>query len=423
MSLYIYIYTWQREIFKSWWFWCEGIRIQNKVGEGERETEAISMRGAWNVCLLGAYFPAAFHATKAALRERTKTLNGPPPLHIFRATTLADAVAGKTSSNELCESSSSPSSSSSSSSDSSCQVVVPFMQKVDADAMHALKKKGLRAVVQFGVGLEGVDLDAAAKLGVSVLNMPASDSGNAEATAEHAVFLCMAAMRGVHRLRESFANRKLGEPIGYSLQKKKVMLVGYGAVGQSLAKMLKGFQCEVRASRRTWASSPPQSSSSSASMTNGDDDVLAERIDANDNAAMQKNIAQADAVFVTCVLNESTRGLVNADFLNVMRDDAFLINVARGPVIDYDALLDTLQRGRLGGVGLDVYWNEPFDPTDPIVTQFERVFATPHVGGVTDVSYRKMGYVLVDTCMALMQDKSALPPGVNLVIDGLQKPS
>ena len=97
-------------------------------------------------------------------------------------------------------------------------------------------------------------------------------------------------------------------------------------------------------------------------------------------------LAGADALIVCCVLNERTRGLVGERQLAALRPGGYVVNVARGPVIDYDALLGALRSGQIGGAGLDVFWDEPIDPLDPLLD--ENVSVTPHIGGVTSGSYR-----------------------------------
>ena len=83
-------------------------------------------------------------------------------------------------------------------------------------------------------------------------------------------------------------------------------------------------------------------------------------------------------------LNDETRSLMGRAEFACMKPEAFVINVARGPVLDYAALLTALREGRIAGAGLDVFWYEPFDPNDEIFQY--NVLATPHIGGATDVS-------------------------------------
>ncbi len=101
--------------------------------------------------------------------------------------------------------------------------------------------------------------------------------------------------------------------------------------------------------------------------------------------------AGALALIVCCVLNDDTRGLVGREVLDALGagGPGYVVNVARGPVLDYDALHEALREHRIAGAGLDVYWDEPIDPSDPILAY--NVVATPHIGGVTTSAYDAMG--------------------------------
>ena len=91
------------------------------------------------------------------------------------------------------------------------------------------------------------------------------------------------------------------------------------------------------------------------------------------------------------MLNDETRGIVGREVLDALGTGGpgYVVNVARGPVLDYDALNEALSTGRIAGAGLDVYWDEPVDPDDPILAH--NVVATPHIGGVTTRAYQAMG--------------------------------
>ena len=110
--------------------------------------------------------------------------------------------------------------------------------------------------------------------------------------------------------------------------------------------------------------------------------------------------AGADAISLHCPLTPETRGLVDAAALAAMRPGALLVNVCRGGVIDRPALVAALADGRLGGVGLDVHWEEPADPADPLYAD-PRVLALPHVGGSTVEAFTRITDVIVDNLARL----------------------
>jgi phosphoglycerate dehydrogenase-like enzyme len=228
----------------------------------------------------------------------------------------------------------------------SVDVLVPTMRRVDARVLDELRP---RLVQQFGAGVEGVDLDAARERGVAVANIPSGATGNAAGVAEIAVLHLLALARGLARGREALAAGRLGEPMGLGLVGRRVAILGMGQIGREVAQRLDAFGCEVTGIGR-------------------DDDLLGA-------------LAAADDLVVCLPLTEETRGIVGREELEAL-GDGFVINVGRGPLLDYDALLAALRDGTIRGAGLDVFWDEPIDPGDPILA--ENVSATPHVGGLTE---------------------------------------
>lgn len=257
-------------------------------------------------------------------------------------------------------------------------VIVPLMSRIDGAIMDRLKP---RLIQQFGVGLEGVDLEAARRRGIEVANVPAEGTGNAEGVGEIAVLHLLAVARRLREAGDAVAAGKLGEPLGTPLSDARVVVLGLGAVGRAVVVRLVGFGARITGiGARDGADLPAETRALAL-----DRYVPVSRL--------HEALDGADALIVCCPLNERTRGLVGERELGAMRRGAYLVNVARGPVVSYDALLAALRSGRLAGAGLDVYWDEPIDPHDPLLA--ENVSATPHVGGVTTASYRRIGAQVV----------------------------
>ncbi len=257
-------------------------------------------------------------------------------------------------------------------------VIVPLMSRIDGAMMDRLQP---RLIQQFGVGLEGVDLEAARQRGIEVANVPAADTGNADGVGEIAVLHLLALARRLREAGDAVAAGKLGEPLGMPLSDAQVVVLGLGAVGRAVVRRLAGFGAHVTGvGLRDGADLPAE--------------TRALALDAYLPAsALMQALHGADALIVCCTLNEQTRGLVAERELAALRRGGYLVNVARGPVVSYDALLAALRSGQIGGAGLDVYWDEPIDPADPLLA--ENVSATPHVGGVTTGSYRRIGAQVV----------------------------
>jgi glyoxylate reductase len=110
--------------------------------------------------------------------------------------------------------------------------------------------------------------------------------------------------------------------------------------------------------------------------------------------------AASDAITLHCPLTPETRGLIDAAAFTAMRPGAFVINVSRGPVIDRVALVAALAGDRLGGVGLDVHWDEPADPADPLYAD-PRVVALPHIGGSTVEAFGRITDIVIDNLRRL----------------------
>jgi phosphoglycerate dehydrogenase-like enzyme len=244
-------------------------------------------------------------------------------------------------------------------------VLVPTMNRVDAQLMDAVRP---RLIQQFGAGLEGVDLDAASERGIPVANIPAASTGNAASVAELAVLHLLSLSRQLDASREALQNRQLGEPIGQSLAGRTATVLGLGGIGREVALRLRAFGTRlIGVGRRPSAELDPET----AALVDSYYPI----------EQLSQALGRSDLLVVCTPLTAQTRGLIGASELAALRPGGLLINVARGPVVDRDALLAALRDGRLAGAGLDVFWSEPIDPADPILA--ENVLATPHVGGVT----------------------------------------
>jgi phosphoglycerate dehydrogenase-like enzyme len=246
-------------------------------------------------------------------------------------------------------------------------MVIPFMCRIDS----ALMDRGrFRLVQQWGAGLEGVDLIAAKQRGIRVANVPATGN-NADSVAELAVFLMIALLRNWPAAQANVRAGGLGFPIGRMLAGCTVCLYGLGAIARGLAHRLRPFQVRLVGVTRDPSAAKVAEFGLDACYS------TAER-----NACF----AQTDVLILCSRLAPETQGVINADALNALRPGAYLVNAARGGLVDYDALYSALASGHLAGAGLDVYWKEPIAPDDPLLA-LPNVIATPHIAGVTDRSY------------------------------------
>lgn len=247
-------------------------------------------------------------------------------------------------------------------------VLCPQGGTVDGPLMDAT---GVRLVQQFGVGLSGVDMDAAAQRGIPVDNVSGAESGNAVAVAEIALLHLLALLRRFEQARANVARELVGAPGGVTLAGRTVGVLGVGDIGVEVIGRLRAFGAvPVGIGRRPRTGSPR---------------AAALLDDAHHTTDLVGAARRCDDLVVCCPLTDATRGIVGAEVLAALGPGGYVVNVARGGVVDKAALLDALRAGRLAGAGLDVTWQEPIDPDDPLLR--EHVAVTPHVGGVTETSY------------------------------------
>ncbi len=250
---------------------------------------------------------------------------------------------------------------------SEVDVAVPLMSRLDRDLIY--KGGRLRLIQQFGVGLEGVDLAAAMERGIPVANVPSEKTGNAASVAEWVIFLMLALARDFSSQLKNIAERKLGVPTGKTLFGKKVGIVGMGNLGRAIALRLKAMGMQILAIKRH----------------PGTCEKLYELVDfLGGPDDLDKLLPEVDFLILAVPLTAETKNLIGKSEFSLMKPSAYLINVSRGPVVDYRALLEALENRQIAGIGLDVFWNEPIDPSDPLFRY--NVVASPHIAGVTDFS-------------------------------------
>ena len=225
----------------------------------------------------------------------------------------------------------------------------------------------LRLIQRPGVHLEAVDLEHAAAKGIPVCNVPAALTHGGNDVAEHVMFLALALAKRYREAVASLGARRIGAPSTHVLRGKVFGLVGLGRTGSAVVAMARGFGMRVWAVKRV--------------VTDGMREAMG--LDwLNTYHHLPELLRQSDFVSLHVPLNKETERLIGPAEIALMKPSAFLINVARGRVVDREALLAALREQRLAGAGLDVYWNEPIDPNDSLLA-LPNVIATPHVANMT----------------------------------------
>jgi D-3-phosphoglycerate dehydrogenase len=240
----------------------------------------------------------------------------------------------------------------------------------------------LRAVVRHGVGLDLIPVEAATAHGIPVANLPGS---NTTAVVEY----CLAAVLQLRRnlagidarlRRDGWAAARPLADAGVELRGGVCGIVGVGAIGARVGAIAAAFGMRVLGLTRRPEALPPGIAA----------------------AAKEELFAQSDVVVLSCPLNDSTRGLVDAATLAAMKPDAVLVNVSRGAVVDTAAVVAALRAGRLGGAALDVHERQPL-AGDEAVFDAPNLLLTPHVAGITATSWHGMSRGAVDTLLALLR--------------------
>ncbi len=238
-----------------------------------------------------------------------------------------------------------------------------FGETVDAALLERMP--ALRCVVNFGVGVDGIDRDLLAARGIRFV-WPVG--ANAEAVADHAIGLVLAVR---HRIAENDRLVRAGawEADGYlplpsaDVHGARIGIVGLGAIGRAFARRARGFDAEL-------AYATPRRL----------DPALEAGLGIR-HLDLDELLGWADIVSLHCPLTDETRGLIDARRIGLLRADAVLVNTARGGVVDQEALIAALAAGRLGGAGLDVFADEPHVPE--ALRALANVVLTPHVADAT----------------------------------------
>lgn len=246
---------------------------------------------------------------------------------------------------------------------------------------RVIETAGLRVVAKIGTGIDSVDLAAAREHGVAVTYTPGI---NALSVAEQALTLLLATRRHTvagHRALEAGRWRD-SVPLGTLVSGTTVGIVGLGNVGRRVASLLRGFDVTTLAS-----------------------DPYVDRIEGEPAHSELTDLGtvldRSDSVVVAAELIDETRGLIDREALARMDDDAVLVNVGRGPIVDPEALVGALRADELGGAGMDVHATEPL-PADSPLHGFENVVLTPHVGGSTETARREGALTLAANALSLL---------------------
>jgi len=263
---------------------------------------------------------------------------------------------------------------------------------VGAEEMNAAPR--MKIIARHGVGLDSVDLEEATRRGILVTNTPGA---NRESVAELALSFMLALARRIPQAQKAMANMPKGDIgifsallkqyslTGMDLEGKSLGIIGTGRIGSTVArKCIAAFDMKVK------GYDPYVSAEVMKSFG-------VERVE-----RLQDMLPKIDFLTVHCPLTRETRGMISKKELAGMKKGAYVINTARGGIVDEKALLEALQSGHIAAAALDVWEVEPPDPQDPLLNH-PNLIGTPHYAGTTEESLHRVGIAAVEEVLRVLR--------------------
>lgn len=251
-------------------------------------------------------------------------------------------------------------------------LVIRSGTKVTADVIEAADK--LKVIARAGIGLDNVDIEAASKRGIVVMNTP---EGNVITTAEHAIAMLLAVTRNIPQATASLKSGKWEKKKfrGKEVFHKTLGIIGVGRIGRVVADRAQGLKMNV---------------------IGFDPYISSEVIDklGITGVSLDELYARADYITVHTPMTQETRNLINAEAFKKMKKGVYIINCARGGIVDEAALYDAIQAGIVAGAALDVFSKEP--PVGNPLLELDKVIATPHLGASTDEAQENVAIAVAE---------------------------
>jgi D-3-phosphoglycerate dehydrogenase len=273
-------------------------------------------------------------------------------------------------------------------------VIVQFAP-ITADVIAAMDRA--RAIIRYGIGVDNVDLDAARARGIPVCNVPAYCI---DEVADHTLAFLLATTRQVvtNAVRNREGRWGIATPLDrmHALRDLTVGVVGFGRIGREVVARLRAFKCRVLVHDPAVA----------------DAEIAAAGASSVSLAAL---LGESDAVTLHCPSIAATRGMINRESLGRMKRGVILINVARGDLVDPDALTDALRDGQVSAAALDVFSPEPIPPDHPIL-RMDNVIIASHIASASVPAVRKLRETVATTALAAIRGEA-----LTSVVNGVEK--
>jgi len=256
------------------------------------------------------------------------------------------------------------------------------MGKITGEVIKA--SPNLKVIAKHGTGVDNIDVDAATELKIPVLITPFA---NYESVSEHVLGLMFSLAKDIPRLdariREGYWDKASYR--GIELYKKTLGLIGFGRIGRRVRELVAPLQMKILVYDPILKSNeiPP--------------DVI--RVE-----KLEELLKSTDIVSLHCPLTEKTRHLIGKNELKTMQKTAWLINTARGEVVDEEALIDALEEGEIAAVGIDTFNKEPPEDIKALCNAGKTV-VSPHIAGITQESFERLGIEAAKNILTILQGK------------------
>ncbi|WP_019415167.1 phosphoglycerate dehydrogenase [Paenisporosarcina sp. TG20] len=254
-------------------------------------------------------------------------------------------------------------------------IILVAVVKIDKDVIDAAPN--LQYILKYGAGYDNIDVDYAYQKGIRVTNAPGL---NAQSAADHAFGLMLSAAREIPKKVKEMKSQSWQLSMGYEIHNKKLGIIGFGSIGQALAKRATGFDMETIA----FANHKDHEAAKKLNVTFVDSNQL---------------FKEADFIIIATSLTGLNKHLVNKTTLSLMKPTSFLINISRGALVNEEDLFYALKNNMIQGAALDVF---EMEPTMSNLPQLENVVATPHIGGATFESISRIGNISVSNIKKLI---------------------
>ena len=258
-----------------------------------------------------------------------------------------------------------------------CDGYIAGLDQIDRTALESADQ--LKVIARYGVGVDNVDLATARKRNIILCNTPGA---NTMSVAELTIGLILSLARHIPTASALTRQAEWPRLDGISLEGKYIGLLGFGAIGKQVARRLDNFDCHILAHDLY-------------------PDVEFATAYHVELTSLDNLIHQADFLSLHLPLTPETQGMVDANFIQQMKRGAYLINTARGELVDEAALAAGISMGQLRGAALDVFRKEPPGKDHPLLS-LPQVIVTPHSGSHTDGAINRMGQAAIQDCLAVL---------------------